>query len=223
MLLYPANLVGLAQGYWHLLISIINQARLEKIDFVGTSFAATPDVLAFWKNSGFIPVRLGTSRDACSGCYSAVLLVALNPAAAVFLDAVSSRFNVQFSRNLAIQYPQLEPELVLALLSTCNSANSLGLDQQDWLDIEAFALGFRQYDHCYLALWKLTCIALSEAESQQQLSAYQIQLLIVRILQNQSLDVTAGSLSFTGKKEINSALRETIKIVFNRQLSILKV
>ena len=57
--------------------AIAAQASSDQVDFVGASFAASADVLPFWKSVQCQPVRLGVSRDASSGCHSLVVPVAL--------------------------------------------------------------------------------------------------------------------------------------------------
>ena len=202
----------------HLMAAIIEQARGDGCDFIGSSFAATADVLAFWRSQHCVPVRLGVSRDASSGCYSAVVLSALSVVGSELLESARQRFCEQFPRELMSLYQQLDVELVIALLNnTAPTAENIyqQLTQQDWLDIEAFTLGYRQYEMCLLPLWKLLVLGLSQKSIREQLSASQQVLLVARILQNQPLKTVADNVELTGKKQLLAAMREAIKIVLN--------
>lgn len=45
------------------------------------SFGYTPELWRFWQRCGFTLVRLGTHREASSGCYTAMALYPLSEAA----------------------------------------------------------------------------------------------------------------------------------------------
>ncbi|WP_107851399.1 tRNA(Met) cytidine acetyltransferase TmcA [Oceanimonas marisflavi] len=43
-------------------------------DFIGTSFGASPELLAFWQRNGFQLVRMGQATDSVSGLHAAMML-----------------------------------------------------------------------------------------------------------------------------------------------------
>ncbi len=49
-------------------------------DYLSVSFGYTPELWRFWQRCGFILVRLGTHREASSGCYTAMALFPLSAA-----------------------------------------------------------------------------------------------------------------------------------------------
>ena len=195
-----------------LTLAIIEQARLQQCDMVGSSFAATADVLSFWRDLQLVPVRLGVSRDTCSGCFAAVVLSSLSRRGGALLASARNRFNEQFARELSSLYRDLESALVAELLLQTDTVTLCQLDQQDWLDIEAFANGYRQYEMCLLPLWKLVCLALSQLSIQERLSVSQRSLLIMRVLQYRSIKTVADHLRLTGKKQLSMMMREAIDI-----------
>ncbi|ARN76417.1 hypothetical protein BST96_13690 [Oceanicoccus sagamiensis] len=196
-----------------LLAEIVLEARQQGVDCIGSSFAATADVLQFWRSVQCIPVRLGTARDASSGCYSAMVLSALSVAGESLLTKASQRFGEYLPRDLSVHYPQLEPALAIALLLDINT-QSIYLDQQAWLDIEAFVLGHRQYQTCHLALWKLAVLALSNKALVAILSQEQQQLLVLRVMQQLPISEVVEQTELSGKKALQEALREIIQTLF---------
>jgi tRNA(Met) cytidine acetyltransferase len=205
-----------------LMAAIVEQARVEQYDFVGCSFAATADVLAFWQQLNFSAVMLGVSRDASSGCHSLLLLSALSAAGGELLSAAKQRFNQQFPRDLMVIYPQLELELVAGLLLDINQQQYYRLSQQQWLDTEAFAEGFRQYEQCFLSLWTLVCQYASSHDLSLALSPVQCALLIRRLLQNQPIKTVTDATGLAGKKQLQLELRNTIAIIRRALINELK-
>jgi tRNA(Met) cytidine acetyltransferase len=199
---------------------IVEQARSDQYDLVGSSFAASTDVLAFWRSIECLPVRLGVSRDTCSGSYSAIVLSPLSSDGAMLMAAARSRFTAQFRHQLASCYRELEPELVAELLVQSHAPNTLQLSPQDWLDIEAFAKAYRQFDMCSLPLWKLVCIAISDPRMAEQLSAHQRALLIKRVLQHQDVPSVVAAGGLAGKKQLTEQLRAAINTLYQLSLSV---
>lgn len=195
-----------------LLQAIISQARTDKFDLMGSSFAATADVLAFWRKNQCVTVRLGVSRDASSGCHSAVILSALSAEGEQLLVQARQRFSEQFTFSLATLYQQLEPVLVAELLLGTEREQA-SLNQQDWLDIEAFCRGHRQPEMCLLPLCKLVCLGLSREDVRRPLSLEQRALLIMRVLQYRPTAAVIEPLRLTGKKQMLLALREAVSTI----------
>jgi tRNA(Met) cytidine acetyltransferase len=63
------------QGYGsRLLQAVVEQQRELGVNVIGSSFSATPDVLAFWQKNGFTLERIGHRRQKASAAPSAVVL-----------------------------------------------------------------------------------------------------------------------------------------------------
>ncbi len=197
----------------HLVRAVINDARNENCDFVGSSFAATTDVLAFWQSLQCVPVRMGVRRDTSSGCYSAIVLSALSAEADQLLYIARQRFNQQFPWHLSRRYRPLEPKLVVELLADSGGDFS-DLSQQDWLDVAAFSQGFRQYEMCCHSLWRVVRLALSEKVGLGLLSAEQIDVLVMRVLQGLDEKDVISRLNYVGKKQLETELRAAVSVVY---------
>ena len=96
--------------------------------------------------------------------------------------------------------------------------DSIILDEQDWLDIQAFAKGYRVYEVCSVALWKLTCCYLGYLEVQQLLSHQQRDLLIMALLQSRPLPWVSKKLGIKGKKALLSEMRAAIATLSQQRL-----
>jgi len=74
------------------------QKQLD-VDFLSVSFGYTEALWAFWRGCGFSLARIGTQREASSGCYTAMAILALTPAGRALQQRAAMR--------LARDWPQL--------------------------------------------------------------------------------------------------------------------
>lgn len=133
-----------------LLTQIENLAN-ERCDFLCTSFAATPDVVSFWLKNGYLPVRLGTSKDQASGSYSLMMVKPMTQHVALLANDWQNRFIEQFLLNLLLQYFDLSSELILIILSQKHYDQDelpalAMLSSEDLRDIALFVDHHRQFD-----------------------------------------------------------------------------
>ncbi|WP_101757028.1 GNAT family N-acetyltransferase [Oceanicoccus sp. KOV_DT_Chl] len=200
-----------------LLNAMIDHTRNAGVDFIGSSFSATADVLAFWHSVGCVPVRLGVSRDASSGCHSALVLSALSEDAQSMLLNLRDRFGKQFPLLLARGFNTVDFTVVEQLLRGLDSG--MVLDQQDWMDVEAFAKGYRQYDMCLPALLKLLCVSIVGEGWGVNLSTLQRRILIECVLQGRTLDQLVRSLQLSGKRAVLEELRAAIGSLWSQLIT----
>ncbi|WML89514.1 GNAT family N-acetyltransferase [Thiothrix lacustris] len=64
-----------------LLLHLLAFAERSGVDYMGVSYAMTPNLLRFWERAGFVLARVGFRKDAASGSHSVVQVKALSAAA----------------------------------------------------------------------------------------------------------------------------------------------
>ena len=111
--------------------------RPQGLDFLGCAFAASAELLHFWRQQGLVPVRLGLSQDVASGAHSALLLKALQPTLQSRLDDWQRRFQHQLPDWLAHPLADLPVSVLWPLLDPACTGEPLS--PQDELDLQAFA------------------------------------------------------------------------------------
>ena len=207
------------RGLGYLLLeAIADRADHNGVDMVGSSFALTDDVLSFWIHAGLTPARLGVSRDSCSGAHSAIVLMPLTDKGEQLFDHVRFRFLEQLPYQLGNIFQALPPSLVAGLILGSEYYDNIILDDQDWLDIQAFAKGYRVYEVCRVALWKLVCCYLGHLEVQQLLTIQQRDLLIMGLLQSRPLPWVSKKLGLKGKKALLSEMRAAVAALSQQRL-----
>ncbi|ADU70176.1 tRNA(Met) cytidine acetyltransferase TmcA [Pantoea sp. At-9b] len=114
-------------------------------DYLSVSFGYTAPLWHFWQRCGFTLVRIGSQREASSGCYAAMAMLALTPA--------GEALQQQAARRLERDWPWLQQliELDLPLEGDATSP----LDDEDLALLAGFAWAQRPWEASYAALQRL--------------------------------------------------------------------
>ena len=186
----------------HMVQQLSQWASTQHFSFIGAALAATPELLPFWREQGFLPVRLGLSRDHASGTHSAILLKALQPEAQARASEWHNGFVQSLPHYLPRQWRMLPTELVSQLLSPTDQQASLS--PQEWHDLHSVAYGLRSPDHALPALQRWLAVAtplwLTRPLAERE-------LLIRYLWQGWSWQEIAGTSTSVGQKALIRQLR----------------
>lgn len=189
---------------------IVDDARGEALDYVGSSFGATPELLRFWAQAGFSPVRLGMTRGHSSGAHSVVMVRPVSDAGACLCSEAHERFHRYLPHLLSEPLEDAEPA-VAAFLLRSRRPIAPRLDRQDWRDICAFAFALRGYDVSSAPVWELVSAALADDRVTQLLDDSEQALLISKVLQRKSWAQVASALDYAGRNAATDALRKALR------------
>lgn len=193
------------QGLGSQFIAALTQHYQGQADFLGCSFAATPEVLRFWRKQGWQAVRLGLSKDVATGCHAAVLLLALRPELQAQLDAWQQQFQQQLPVWLAHGLSDLSTEIIVPSLQS-GMVEPLTLQEQQ--DLLAFTEHHRSPDHCWPSVLRAMQVHSAElAQLPEMLAA----LLIQRFWQGKDWAWLAQQHQLAGQKAVVQQLRQAIK------------
>ena len=103
------------------------------LDYLSVSFGYTGQLLRFWQRCGFTLVRVGTQREASSGCYSAIALLPLSEAG----QRLAAREQERMRRDM----PWLNAWRDLQLAE--DAPERAILNDDDWPELAGFAWGHR--------------------------------------------------------------------------------
>lgn len=127
---------------------LAQQARLaaaQKLDFLSVSFGYTPELAALWQRAGYRLVRIGSQREASSGCYAAMAVLPLSDAGHAMADDATQ----QLARN-AYWLRRLIP----LHLSLPESDDAIFTDA-DWQELAGFSFAHRTLESSYASLQRL--------------------------------------------------------------------
>ncbi len=158
------------------------QAGEAGVDYIGSGFGATAQLLRFWRRAGFLPLRLGVRPGKSSGAYSAVVVHPFSPRAQQMLAEERPRFRAQLPLLLSHVLPRLEPELVEQLLWE-EERVEVELSPRGWRDLLRCVYAQRGYDLSVGPCQALCLAGLSDPELRTLLSPEERYFLIRRIFQ----------------------------------------
>ena len=160
------------------------QQQANGCDFLSVSFGYTESLWQFWQRCGFTLVRIGSQREASSGCYAAMAIRSLTPAGEQLQQQAAQCFarDAVWLRDIidlpfeTTEYPQT-------------------LNDDDWPLLAGFAWAQRPYEASYAALQRLV-----RASSQPLLEAI--------LVQKQALSAVAQHAGLSGRKALVQRLRQ---------------
>ncbi|MFQ5644861.1 MAG: tRNA(Met) cytidine acetyltransferase TmcA [Thiogranum sp.] len=189
---------------------ISEQVRSEGCDYIGSSFAATPELLDFWSALGWSAARLGIQRGASSGSHSVVMLKHLSERGRELTRSAGERFFAQFPHQLSDSLHDLEAQLVVRLMRQRTGPCSIEPDAADLQDVRAFALEQRMPEVSIGSLWRVACHALMTGRGVAGLDENQRTLLVARVLQKHGWRVCAERVGVPGRSQALSMLRGAV-------------
>lgn len=159
----------------------IQAERTAGVDYISVSFGYTEVLWAFWQACGFRLVQVGSQKEASSGCYAAMALIAFSQPAEQLVNACERRLKRDWRwlktiipLDLAIAGPEQQQ-----------------LDDIDWLELAGFAYAHRPPEASRGALARLL---LSCQNPDCALQLY--------LQQQQPLSEIVHQLGLAGKKDL---------------------
>ncbi len=193
------------QGIGSAFLQAVMQAILSQTDFIGTSFSATPALVQFWSRLGWLPVRIGLSKDTATAGHAVVFLHPCHERARVQLQHWQDAFQRDLPDWLAFQLSTLAPELVVQLCHATSAAEPLPV--QTLKDLRLVTDHHRSLDH---ALPAIRCL-MQHRQALQQLSATEQAVLIARFWQGKEWSWLCRRFEVNGQKAMVKWLRAVIK------------
>ncbi|MET0042238.1 MAG: GNAT family N-acetyltransferase [Candidatus Thiodiazotropha sp. 6PLUC3] len=190
-----------------LLTAIKTHAASQGCDYLGVSFGATTRLIRFWQGNDMQAVRLGLHSGASSSQQSVMFIQSLSSQGEALLVQARKQYAKQLPALLTDSLAQLSTELILPLLRDIETPPLTDLTVQDWIDITAYAFANRGYEYTFSTIQTLTLHALSLS----LLDESESRLLIRRVLQKQSWGSCASALGLTGRKAVESRLRQSMQ------------
>ncbi|UYM54888.1 GNAT family N-acetyltransferase [Leclercia adecarboxylata] len=115
------------------------------LDYLSVSFGYTDALWRFWQRCGFVLVRMGSHREASSGCFTAMALLPLSPAG----QALCQREHQRLCRDAAV-IERMNGEKI-----PVEPAGESTLNDDDWLELAGFAFAHRPLTASFASLTRL--------------------------------------------------------------------
>lgn len=158
-------------------------------DYLSVSFGYTAELWRFWQQCGFTLVRIGSHREASSGCYNAIALLPLSGAG----EALAHSERRRFERDALFLQAWIAEKLpVLGVRATT-------LNDEDWLDLAGFAFAHRPLETCLGSIHRLLIT-----------SPLALPALRGRSNVNQSISALCQTLRLSGRKALLAQCRKEV-------------
>ena len=192
---------------------IENEAKENKLDWIGVSFGATPRLLKFWIRANFIPLHISFERNPVSGEYSVILVKPLNSHAEKLVKDLHYEFRMRLLGSLMDVHFDIEYETPWYLLRPFYDYEphyTLELTENQRSRLQAFIKEDLPYESVGDVVKELTKYYFLNTSKRPKLTEFEEKILIMKCL----LIKTWRKISLALEKEsieIIKAFRKTIK------------
>ncbi|XP_016937181.2 RNA cytidine acetyltransferase [Drosophila suzukii] len=118
------------------LLQRLHERLPERVDYIGTSYGLTSDLLKFWKSAGFVPVYLSQKSNELTAEHSCIMLH--TPTTTSWLGLYYQDFRRRVLKLMGKTFREFETKLCLALLknkSVDTEASALKVLDKPMLDV----------------------------------------------------------------------------------------
>ncbi len=95
---------------------IVEWAKNENLDWAGSGFGVSPELLRFWVKNGFTPIHITPQRNEVSGEHSLIVLRALKDDIQKIVEDLNADFTRRLIEYLSDELSDLETETAIGLL-----------------------------------------------------------------------------------------------------------
>ena len=177
------------------------------VDWLGTGFGATPELVDFWAGNGYSPVHLSTGRNDRSGEHS-VLMVNPTSAAGLALAVRHGRwFAARIGGQLLDALDDLDPAVLQPVLAAVPGVPPPSLTAHQWRVVASAAYGPGLYSVDPRPFRDLVLFALIDGEAPIE----NPDLLVRGLLQHQSWGAVAEELGYVSRGAALRALGDALQ------------
>lgn len=197
-----------SQKLGKLLLNYTEQQLHDEVDYFGSSFGCTAQLLKFWQDNDYHIVKLGFKQDKASGEYSAIVLKN-NKDLSHEQSQLKARFSQQLIYQLLTHYQMLDDTLVSQLLKPISGNPHISTEHKQQLKIL-----LDQPAHIEQGLALIWQITTQNPQVLYNLSAISHRLLIRLVLQGNKKDVIQKELCIDSKKQLNQCLFNLVAEIY---------
>jgi tRNA(Met) cytidine acetyltransferase len=182
-----------------------------EVDWVGTGFGATPDLLRFWGENGYGTVHLSTTRNDESGEHSALMLDPTSDAGRALHDRHATWFVERVGSMLTDALDDVDADVVRSALASADASATPALSERDWRVVVGASYGPGLFDVDPGPFRELALAHLVDPADPDALDDRQERLLVLRVLQGHDWSTVADELGFHSAGQCMRALGDAFE------------
>ncbi|MFC7098656.1 tRNA(Met) cytidine acetyltransferase TmcA [Halobaculum marinum] len=205
-----------SRGLGSLLLREVADELGDEVDYLGTGFGATPDLLDFWAVNGYRTVHLATTRNDASGEHSALMVRPTSDTGREFAARHARWFRERIGAVLSDALSDLDADVVRAALSACDASGAPVVDVSDyeWRLTVAAAYGPGLADMAPRPFRRLALAHLLDGEA--ALSDRAERLLVRKVLQARDWEPVTDELDYVSTAECMRSLGRALQPLVDR-------
>jgi tRNA(Met) cytidine acetyltransferase len=194
------------------LLATVREEVAGDVDWLGSGFGATPDLVDFWHENGYGSVHLSTTRNDASGEYSAIVLAPTSDAGRSLRDRHAEWFLERAPSVLSDALADCDPDVVRATLRACPASVDVDVSAPAWRTVVGASYGPGLFDVAPAPFRDLAVKHLVDPEgSDGALDAREERLLVRRVLQARPWPAVADALDYVSAGACMRALGDAFR------------
>ena len=199
-----------SRGLGSRLLEEIRREFESEVDWLGSGFGATPELIDFWADNGYATVHVSTTRNDASGEHSAIVLAPTSDEGA----SLASRHGRWFARRVPAicsdSLADLDPNTVRAVLRSVDAPPALEVTDHEWRVVAGAAYGPGLFDVDPGPFRRLIVRYLVDDPANVALSDRAERLLVLRGLQARAWIDVADALDFPSTRTCMRAFGDAL-------------
>ncbi len=199
---------------------MLEELKGEDVDWLGSSFGATAQLLRFWIRNGFYPIHISPKRNESTGEYSVVVLYPKNEELRSHFLEIRKRFGKKLIHSLSEIHRNLELDIARLLLTELPRDEELELDDVDWKRLIAYCWGPGNYEVTVDVIHRVASQYFF-LKKRPRLNEEQEKILIGKVLQHRSWEDVGREIGKGGMYvviELREIMRKFLKGVFEDEV-----
>jgi tRNA(Met) cytidine acetyltransferase len=197
-----------SSGLGSRLLKEIREEFADAVDWLGTGYGATPELLQFWERNGYRSIHLATTRNETSGEYSVLMLDPTSEDGRRLAERHEGWFADRIASVLSDPLDDADPDVVRAALRATDVSRAPELTDYEWRLVADAAFGPGLFD---MAPEPFREVVLAELlDPSGDLTVRQERLLVRKVLQGESWPIITDELEFQSPRMCMLALGDAL-------------
>jgi len=199
---------------------MLEKIKEEDVDWIGSSFGATAQLLNFWIKNDFYPIHISPKLNESTGEYSVVVLHPKNSEIKRDFNEIRKRFGKKLIYSLGEIHRNLDLDIARLLLLNLPRDEELELDEVEWKRLIAYCWGPGNYEATMDVIYKVAS-SYFFLRRRPHLNEEQEKILIGKVLQHKHWEEIGKEIGKGGTYvviELREIMRKFIKGVFEYEV-----
>jgi tRNA(Met) cytidine acetyltransferase len=197
------------------LAELTKEAIKKNLDWLGSGFGATEELLNFWFRNGFYPIHLSPTPNPTSGEYSILVVKPISERAMKVVTKMNTDFRLRMIEMLHDVYFELNPRLAYMLITQGLESVKIVLSKSQLVRLKGFITGRLTYEVSADAIRNFVKLyLLDKSANKPSLTIDDGALLVTKVLQGKSWSRIINEIKVDKPKDFLRSLIRKIALYY---------